>query len=190
MARGIGRSMPTLPLAVASPQSRKRSALISAPVGCRICRDRQNAAPILEALRGSSSERPEAGARKVRRVEARSLSSVAAIRRAAQRYLRRANWRSLSRSRAPRSRRDRLVLDRNARRIQSLQILAVIRRYTSLTQREGSRRQSRSPNRAARRSSGPARGMCCLPLNGRKRVKSSRWISGTQISVCRRRLSR
>ena len=80
-------------------------------------RDRQNASALLESVRETSVVDSKSLAREIRALEARSFSPVAPFRRTAQRDLRRANRKQLSRDRGTRGRHYRLVLDRNARRI-------------------------------------------------------------------------
>src|SRR5437870_4088454 len=98
-----------------------------APVVWKNFRDRQNAPALLESVRETSGVHSKSRSGEIRALEARSFSSIAPFRRTPERHLRRAYRDRLPRDGPARRRHDRLVLDRNARGIQPLPLLTMVK---------------------------------------------------------------
>ncbi len=105
------------------PEWRKKFGPTSGQGDFRICLDWENPFAFLEGLRSLAGRGAKTRPREVHSLEGRSVSFVSQLRRASQRDLRRADRRTLPRTRSARRRGCRLVLDWHARRIQSISAL-------------------------------------------------------------------
>src|SRR5437773_7440479 len=79
MQPGTSKLTPISRKVADSARSQTKCARIRAPASFRICRDRQNAPAILEALPCAVTSSARAGARKIRALEIESSSSLAQV---------------------------------------------------------------------------------------------------------------